>query len=142
VTTPATEPLAATQRQFLVAVEGCPGYWQRKTGADSTAPVTVVWNGGAARPQKLGGPADLGDMVLTMAYRPKMHRDIKTQYRRNTGRLRVVAHVTELDEDGMAIGDPITYPQALLTGCTDPEVDWASGAQADWSITLSLGDEV
>jgi hypothetical protein len=49
VTSPATEPLAATQRQFLVAVEGCPGYWQRKTGADATAPVTVVWNGGAAR---------------------------------------------------------------------------------------------
>ena len=35
-----------------------------------------------------------------------------------------------------------TLPRALLVTCTDPEVDWASGAQADWSITLSLGDEV
>lgn len=142
MTTPATEPLAATQRQFLVVVEGCPGSWQRKTGADATAPVTVVWNGGATRPQKLGGPADLGDMTLTQAYRPRMHQDVKRKWRRNVGRQRVVAHITDLDEDGVVIGDPVTYPMALITSCTDPEVDWASGSQADWSITLSLGDEV
>lgn len=142
MTVNATEPLAATQRQFLVVVEGCPGSWQRKTGAVAAAPVTVVWNGGATRPQKLGGPADLADMVLTMAYRPRMHRDIKTQWRAAVGRARLVAHISELDEDGIVIGDPITYPRALLVSCSDPDVDWASGNQADWSITIALGDEV
>lgn len=142
MTVNATEPLAATQRQFLVVVEGCPGSWQRKTGAAMTSPVTVVWNGGAERPQKLGGPADLADMVLTQAYRPSMHQATKRQWRKAVGRLRLVAHISELDENGSVLGDPITYPRALLTSCSDPDVDWASGNQADWAITLSLGEEV
>lgn len=142
MTTPATEPLAATQRQFLVQVEGCPGYWQQKTGADAASPVTVVWNGGAHRPQKLAGPADMSDMVLTQAYRPEMHQTVKRKWRANVGRQRLVVHITDLDEDGVVIGEPVAYPNALLINCTDPPVDWASGNQADWSITIALGDEV
>jgi hypothetical protein len=104
--------------------------------------VTVVWNGGEERPQKLGGPADLSDMVLTQAYRPQMHQTIMRRWRKVIGRQRLVVHISDLDADGVVIGDPRTFPNALLINCTDPDVDWASGNQADWSITLALGEEV
>jgi hypothetical protein len=141
VTVPATEPLAATQRQFLWSIDGCPGYWQQKTGGDVEAPVTVVWNGGADRPQKLGGPPDATDIVLTQAYRPQMHREARDTFKRGAGFLRVGVHGIELDANGQAIGDPITYPLALLVKVTEPPADFASGAQSDWSVTVALGDE-
>lgn len=134
--------LPSTMRDARVVIDGCPGEWATKTGTSAKSPVTAVWPGGSTRPIKLGGPADLDNLVVGQPYFPTIHQQLKRQWKAGAGRIRVTAHVMDLDSNGVVIGDPTTYPQALIVTVNEADVDWSSGNPREWSVELALGDEL
>lgn len=143
MTTPAPPvPLPATQRQFHAVLEGCPGEWSTLTGRKASSPITVVWPGGANKPVKLGGPGDNDNLVFGQPYYPTLHQAISRRWYDGIGVLRLIAHITDIDPAGVVIGDPQTYPAALIASVTLPDIDWSSGNGAMWSVELAVGDVI
>jgi hypothetical protein len=46
--------------------------------------------------------------------------------------------VTPTDRDLNVTGEPVTYPEALLVGITDPDVDAASGDAARFELEFAI----
>lgn len=128
----------ASQRQFLVKVSGVEGLFATKTGGDTTAEATDVWDGGRLTPEKLASPPATSDVVVSRPY--DAHRDaaIVRFLRATVGRGRTTISIQGTDADLIAVGSPVVYANALLIGVTAPEVDAASGDPARFELTFAV----
>lgn len=132
--------MKASKRQFLVKVAGIEGYFMTKTGGNITAEVNKVYDGGSKTPDVISSPPQADDVVLTRGYDPYRDGPILTQLRGQVGKYRSTVSVTPTDEDLVAIADDASvYPDALLTGLDDSEVDAGSGDAATYQLTFSIG---
>lgn len=132
-----TQPLAA-QRQFYVTVSGVPGYFATKTGGETTADVTDVYDGGAQHPEKLAHPAVHANIVIGRPYRTARDQPIVASLRKKVGSFRPTVTVQPTDADGTPYGRPTVYASALLTRITDPDVDAASGDPARMELEFAI----
>ena len=130
--------MKAAQRQFLVTVSGVEGTFMTKTGGDVSASATKVYDGGSLNPEVLASPAEASDLTVTRGFDPVRDPIILADLRQRVGRFRSTVSVTPTDQDLIAIGDPVVYPDALLIGLSDPEANAASGDLAVMSLTFSI----
>ena len=130
------------QHQGLVTVEALPGYWATKTGGNITADTTPVWDGGADEPEVLSGRATAENVVTARPF--DLDRDLPELrgLRRQVGKLRSTVSVQYTDGDGYPVGDPTVYPEALLVGLNDPEVNAASTDASTLELTWAIGKYV
>lgn len=117
----------SSQRQNLVTVEGIPGFWAEKTGAEVEADVSDAWNGGELQPEKLASPPTTGNIVVRRPYKPLRDGSIKRQLRRRVGSWRSTVSVQDTDAELNPIGQPDVYANALLTALRVPDFDASSG---------------
>lgn len=115
------------QRQFLVTVQGIPGYWAQKTGGVVAGDSSRVWPGGTTEPEVLGGPAMPDDITITRPYKAGRDQEILARLRPVACRWRSTITVQPTDVDMVPIGRPEVYPDALLRSVAGPEVDAGSG---------------
>lgn len=116
----------ASARQQLVEVSGWPGYWATKSGGEISADAEPAWDGGSLKPEKLAGPADTGNIVVSRPYRPAVHGPIKKAWAKGVGRLRTTVSVFDTDPDLGPVGQPDVYANALLVRLTPPAADASS----------------
>lgn len=128
----------AAQRQFLVKVSGVDGYFATKTGGDTSADTSDVWDGGASHPEKLAGPAMTDNITVSRPFDPVRDRPVIQRLRGRVGRLRATVSVQDTDVDLVPVGKPTTYPNALLVGITDPEADAASSDASAFELTFAV----
>lgn len=129
----------SAQRQFLVKVAGIEGYFATKSGGDITAETSKVYDGGSDTPDVLAGPAEVDDISCSRAYDLQRDEPILRQLRRQVGRFSTTVSVTPTDRDLIAVGQPVVYPDALLTGVVEPETDASSGDAAEFELTFAVG---
>ena len=128
----------AAQRQFLITVEGVPGYFATKSGGDTTAEVATVWDGGSLTPEKLASPATTTDVTVGRPWDPERDGPIRADLRGKVGRWRTTVGIQPTDVDLIAAGDPEVFANALLVGITSPEADAASGDPANFELTFAI----
>lgn len=117
----------ASQRQQRVKVHGIEDLWASKTGGETSAETTKVWDGGRLTPVVLSAPATTGNIVVGRPYRP--HRDgaIKRELRKLVGRKRLTISIQDTDPDLTPIGRPEVFADALLVRVSAPDHDASSG---------------
>lgn len=131
--------MKSSQRQFLVKVAGIEGYFMTKSGGNISADTNKVYDGGSLDPEVISSPAEADDVTVSRGYDPYRDGPILSQLRKSVGRLRATVSVTPTDADLAAIGDPVVYSDALLTGVNEPEYDASSGDAATFELTFAVG---
>lgn len=126
-----------SQRQFLVSVDGIPGYFATQEGGETTAEVTESYDGGAKQPQLLSDPAKTSNLVCGRPYDAEAHSAIIASLRKQVGRKRVTVTKQPTDPDFTPIGKPTTYPNSLLVRQAEPEVDASSGEAGRWELEFA-----
>jgi hypothetical protein len=131
-------PNKVTKRQFLVTVSGIPGNWRTMTGGGATASPTKDYSGGADKPDLLSGPAENEDIVLVRTYDHDLDKNWIADWRHKVGRQRasVTKHVTDMYLSPIKNAG-ITYPNCLLSGLTEPEVDASSSDPGEITLTFA-----
>lgn len=112
--------------QFLVSITGIPGTWSQSTGGGLTAEVTKDYDGGALRPDMIGGKPSADDLELTRAFDPVRDLPLMAKLRKEVGRGRYTISKQSTDANFAKVGAPITYAGCVLIGMNDPESDAAS----------------
>lgn len=136
----------AAQRQFLVSakgIDGAPsfsGYFSTKSGGETTSETTKHYDGGKRIPDVLAAPAQTDDVTLGRGFRPEIDQPIIKSARAGVGRYRYTVSTQPTDEDLVPLAEPTVYPDALLSGMTDPEVDANSGDVATFEVTFTVGE--
>lgn len=130
----------SAQRQFLVKVRGIEGHFMTKTGGEITAPTTKVWDGGRKKPDILSGPAEAGNITVSRVFRTHRDNAALRQLRRGVGYWRTTISIQPLNANLDRVGKPTVYPDALLVGLTEPDVDASSGDAAILSLEFAVTD--
>ena len=129
--------MQATQKQVLVSVSGIPGYWNESSGADVTAAVTKIFEGGNERPVVLGGVPETSDIEVIRPYHPDTHGTILAKLKKEVGRGRFTVTKQPTDANKVKVGKPETHPSCLLIGATSTEHKEGSGDAQTWKLTFS-----
>lgn len=130
----------ASARQHRTKVHGIEDLWASKTGGETTAETSMVWDGGRLKPIVLSSPATTGNVVVGRPYYP--HRDgvIVRQLRRLVGRRRFTVSVQDTDDNLTPIGQPTVHAGALLVRVSEPDRDAASSDGATMELEFAVED--
>lgn len=127
--------------QFLVRVDGIEGYWAGKTGGNIAADTNKAWDGGARRPDVLGGRPNTEDVELTRPYDMVRDQAVINALKSRVGEWRTTLTTTPINADmtaGTVVGD--VYSDALLINLSMPEVDASSSDPAEVGLTFAVSD--
>ncbi|AMM44478.1 tail tube protein [Arthrobacter phage BarretLemon] len=127
----------ATKRQFIVSIAGIPGNWRTMSGASASSETTEDWDGGAERPDILGGPVSFDDIEVVRTIAPALDMDWVRRLRRRVGIDTFTVTKQAVDRDGVKVGRPDVYPDCLLKGMQEPETDAASSDLAEITLTFA-----
>lgn len=132
--------MKAAQRQFLVTVDGITTPFAQKSGGEITSDATKVWDGGSTTPDVIAAPAEVGDLTLTRPYDPLRDQEVLNRLILLVGQWRTTISIQPAESNLVASRvKPRVYPNALLTGVREPEVDASSGDAADYELTFAVG---
>jgi hypothetical protein len=129
----------AAQRQNLVKVSGIEGYFATKSGGSISSGGTKVYDGGSLTPAVISSPPEAEDVTVSRPFDLARDGDLLVRLRQQVGRLRATVSVTPTDTDMVAQGTPTVYPDALLTGLTEPGADSGSGEAQTFELTFAVG---
>lgn len=131
----------SAQRQSLVKVAGIDGYFATKTGGDTEGEVSLAYDGGKAKPEKLSGPPVVGEVVVSRTYDPLRDAALEKELRKKVGRWYTTVSVQPTDADLVALPVPPTvYTNALLRRVVGPEHDASSGDPQVLELTFDPED--
>lgn len=127
----------SSQRMFLVSVSGIPGYFDTKSGGETSADTNKHYNGGSNKPEILSGPAEVDNLTVSRAW--KYTRDFASHKaaRARVGTWDTVIAVTPTDGDLVAIGEPVTYTGRLVR-VSEPEYDSGSSDPATFELEFAV----
>lgn len=131
--------MKSAQRQFLVKVTGIRGYFASKTGGNLSSDSSKVYDGGDDQPDVMAGPAEVDNITVSRAYDYERDSEILQSLRERVGRWQTTVSVTPLRRDMTALRRPTIYPDAMLVGLTEPEVDASSGDAATYELEFAIG---
>lgn len=129
--------MKSTKRLFLITVEGIPGTWKSFSGGDGTSSPTKDWDGGAERPDLLSGPTEFSDIEVGRTYDPARDQQWMRDAVAKIGRGRYTVMKQPIDANYVKIGRPTTFPNCLLIGVSESEVDSASSDSAEVKFSFA-----
>lgn len=112
-------------------------YFAQVSGGEIQSTVERVYDGGATFPDVLPSPIEIGDLQCTRHFDPESDGPLAKRYRPLVGKSRFDVTVFTLNDDLKVNGSERVYPNALLTGMTEPDGDSASGAPATFTLTFA-----
>jgi len=125
--------------QFLVKVDGIEGYWGGKTGGSISADTNKAWDGGARRPDVLGGRPNTEDVELVRPFDPIRDQPLLNALKSRVGEWRTTLSTQPIYADMTAVNIPgDVYSDALLIKLTPPEVDASSSDAAEVGLTFAV----
>lgn len=127
----------ATKRQYIVNVAGIPGNWRTFSGAAASSETTKDWDGGADRPDILGGPREYDDIEILRTVAPSLDQDWIDRLDKRVGIDTFTITKQYVDRDGVKVGKPRVYPDCLLKGLQETETDAASSDVAEVTLTFA-----
>lgn len=131
----------AAQRQFLVTV-GDLGLFATKGGGNVAAEVTKVYDGGRLKPELITAPAEAENITVSRPFDPVRDAPVLARLRQLVGTYTATLVVQQTDRFLAKVGTPVTYPNAVLVGMTEPEFDASSGDAATIELEFAVGEFV
>lgn len=132
----------SSQRQFLVSVSGISGYFQTKSGGETSSETTKNYDGGSLKGEVLAGPAETENITVSRAYNYARDYTAHASARRQVGRWRTTVSVTPTNVDLVASGKATVYSNALLVRVSEPEVDSGGNDPAVFELEFAIGSVV
>ena len=129
---------ASSQRMFLVNVSGISGNFDTKSGGETTSETTKHYDGGSLTPEVLASPPETDNITVSRAWKFDRDYDAHRLARQRVGRWRTTLSVTPTNEDLIAVGNPVTYPNALLVRVSEPDADSSSGDTATFELEFAV----
>lgn len=130
----------ATDKDFLVSVSSLDGYWSTCTGGEPDAANGHSWDGGATRPVITVGRPVFAALVVSRPYDPARDSAVERRLQPLIGRGGRTArfNVTRqaLDGDGVTIGEPKVWTDAVLVKVRGPQPNSDSGTTAMIELTF------
>lgn len=126
-----------TKAHFLVTVQGIEGTWRTSGGGNVTASISRDYDGGAIKPDLLGGLAEADDITVTRSFDPVRDLPILERLRPMVGRGVFTVSKQATDANRTKVGKPIVYPGCVLSGVNDPESDAAGSDAAEITLTFA-----
>lgn len=127
----------STKRNFLVTVVGIAGTWRSSSGGNLTATVTKDFDGGAKRPDILGGPPEADDLEITRTFDPVRDLPLLVKLRGQVGRGLYTVSKQATDANFVKVGKPMTFPKSMLIGVSVPDSDSNSSDVAEFTLRFS-----
>lgn len=127
----------ATKRQYIVTVRGIPGNWRTMSGAKASSDTTEDWDGGAERPDIMGGPRKYDDIELVRTVAPSRDSEWIDRLNKRVGIDTFTIVKQPVDRDGVKVGKPRVYPDCLLKGLAEPETDASSSDVSEVTLTFA-----
>jgi len=124
--------------QFLVKIAGWDGYFVSRTGGETSAPVTKVYDGGAEFPETVAGRKDVSNIVCGRHFDPNRDGPIRAQFKNQVGRFRTTVSVTPTDENFIPTGPADVYPDALLSRFGPPTADAESNDPSRYEVEFTV----
>lgn len=134
---PAAPDRIAAERQFLVSVEGVPGYFARHEGRETAADTSREFDGGSLDPEVMAGPATPGNITISRPWRPSRDAEIARELERVCGRSWRTVTIQPTDPDLVKVGRPF-ISQALLVRVRFPNSDANSGTAARLELEFAV----
>lgn len=128
------------QRQALFTIEGIPGRWATRSGGNTSADITPVWDGGADRPENLASPASSEDITVSRPVDDERDLDLIKRLRKQVGKLQTTLTEQPTNGDLFPIGEPDVWPNALLRTVNIPTYDAASGDPKVIELVFAVSD--
>lgn len=125
----------ASQRHFLVTVQGIPGTWRTSSGGGAEAEVTLDYDGGSEVPDMLGGVPEFEDIEVVRTLDPVVDAAWLDPLRRGVGKLRRTVSRQPTDANMIRVGKPLVFPNCLLKGYAEVETDASSSDPAEITLT-------
>jgi hypothetical protein len=122
-----------------VKVSGINGYFMSKSGGNISSSPSKVWDGGSNIPDVIAAPPEADNITVGRAFDIDRDNDDLTRIRQQVGLLRATISVTPTDVNMVAKGTPTVYPDALLVGLSEPEMDSSGGDAAMWELEFAIG---
>ncbi|ALF01226.1 tail tube protein [Arthrobacter phage Brent] len=129
--------LKATKRQYIVSIAGIPGNWRTFSGAAASSETTKDWDGGADRPDIMGGPVEYDDIEVLRTVSPTLDEEWISRLRKRVGKDTFTITKQPTDRDGIKVGRPTVYPDCLLKGMQEPDTDAASSDASEVTLTFA-----
>lgn len=124
----------ASQRHFLITIDGLGEYYATLSGGEVTAEVNKVWDGGKKRPDSIAGPALTSNLVCGRPYKTLRDQPIIDRLEKLVGVFSTTITRQPCDADHTPIGKPTVYPDCLLARVTPPESDASSSDAATYEL--------
>lgn len=125
----------ASKRHYIVRIEGIPGTWRTFGGGGAEADVTLDYDGGAEKPDMLGGVPEYEDISVTRTVDPVADAAWLEPLKRGISKVVRTVSQQPTDPNMIAVGKPTVFPACLLKGYTEVETDAASSDPAEVTLT-------
>lgn len=124
-----------SKRHFVVRVEGIPGTWRVMSGGGAESEVQLDWDGGALKPDLMGGAPEYEDITITRTVDTVADEAWLAPLRRGIGMVTRTISRQATDAHLVAVGKPVTFPRCMLKGYTEVETDASSSDPAEVTLT-------
>lgn len=134
-------PNPSAQRHFLVNVEAFyarVGFFMSKSGGSISSDVNKVWDGGSVTPDTIASPPEAENITVGKAFDVDRDAEVLAEIRQKIGSLRTTISVQPTTADMIATGRATVYPNALLVGLTEPDMDSSGGDAAMWELEFAI----
>jgi hypothetical protein len=126
-----------TKAEFLVTVQGIAGTWRTSGGGGVTATTSKDYDGGALKPDILGGLQEFADLTVTRSFDPQRDLPVLEKLLPQVGRSEFTLVKQATDANRARIGKPIVYPGCVLSGMTYPDSDAAASDASEFTLTFA-----
>lgn len=131
-----------SESDFLVRVDRVTGLFSTRTGGTFSADTSQVYNGGEDFATTIVGKKKADELVVTRPYQPERDQRIITELQKRVGSFRTTISQQPQQVGGMIIGNPTTWPDALLTRVTPPEANNGSSSGAMMELRFAVSQVV
>lgn len=126
-----------TKAEWLVTVQGITGTWRTSGGGGVTAATSKDYDGGALKPDILGGLQEHADLTITRSFDPVRDLAVLEKLLPLVGRASFTVVKQATDANRTRIGKPIVYPGCVLNGMTYPDSDASASDASEFTLTFA-----
>jgi len=125
----------SSKRHYIVTIEGIPGTWRTFSGGGGEAEITLDYDGGADKPDMIGGVPEYADIEVVRTVDPVTDASWLEPLKRGIAKETRTITQQPTDANLVAIGKPTVFPACLLRGYSEVETDAGSSDPAEVTLT-------
>ena len=129
---------AVTQRSWIVKVLGIDGNFDSFSGGERSAEISKHYDGGSLEANITASNPETDNITVSRAYYHERDAELHRQLRGRVGTWVTTITKSPTRPDMTIIGEPSTYPDALLIRVSEPESDSNSSDISTFELEFAV----